>query len=67
MLTGAASKEELRTIMQRLVQGGGRSRGIVAADMDGSSSGEDNEIKLCYVTVSHHRPDLIFQSNEQLF
>ncbi|QRV92276.1 DEAD/DEAH box helicase [Ceratobasidium sp. AG-Ba] len=50
MLTGATGKDETRSIMQRLAQGTGRSRGIVAADRAGRSSGEDEEIKLCYVT-----------------
>ncbi|CAE6431582.1 unnamed protein product [Rhizoctonia solani] len=47
MLTGATGKEETRSIMQRLAQAG-KSKGIVAADMAGSS--KEKEIKLCYVT-----------------
>ncbi|KAF8713392.1 ATP-dependent DNA helicase, partial [Rhizoctonia solani] len=47
MLTGATKKEESRSIMQRLAQAG-KSKGIVAADMVGSS--REKPIKLCYVT-----------------
>ncbi|KAF8600248.1 ATP-dependent DNA helicase [Ceratobasidium sp. AG-I] len=64
MLTGATSKEETRSIMQRLAQGGGggRSKGIVAADMAGDSSGGDKEIKLCYVTPEKIAKSKVFTS-----
>ncbi|ELU38197.1 ATP-dependent DNA helicase [Rhizoctonia solani AG-1 IA] len=57
MLTGATKKEESRSIMQRLAQAG-KSKGIVAADMVGSS--REKPIKLCYVTVGE--PEKIAKS-----
>jgi hypothetical protein len=47
MLTGSASKEEQRTILQRLVKASDGRR-ISAADAN-----REDEIKLIYVTVCH--------------
>jgi hypothetical protein len=47
MLTGSASKEEQRAILQRLSQNPKSGRRLSAIDGDG-----EKEIKLVYVTVS---------------
>jgi hypothetical protein len=57
MLTGSASKEEQRAILQRLAQNPKAGRRTSAMD-----EGGEKEIKLVYVTVGIVTPQLAVQS-----